>query len=71
LRAGFATITQDHTDVFKVLIGQIREDIAVDPVLGKALGILGHAELGEPVRNLLHCGAPSHAAGRRYPIEGL
>ena len=33
----------------------------IDLVLGKAFGVLGHAELFEPVRNLLHCGAPSHA----------
>jgi hypothetical protein len=29
----------------------------IDPVLGKGLGVLGHAELFEPVRNLLHRGA--------------
>ena len=28
----------------------------IDSVLGKALGILGHAEFCEPVRNFLHHG---------------
>ena len=50
----FATITKDHTDVFEVVIGQVREDSEVDPVLGKALGILRHAELREPLLYLLH-----------------
>ena len=33
-----------------------------------AVARIGHAELLEPVRNQLHCSAPS---GRRYPIKGL
>ena len=39
----------------RCLIGQVREDSEVDPVLGKALGILGHPEVREPLRDLLHC----------------
>jgi hypothetical protein len=45
-----------------------RQGGEIDPILGKALGVLGHAELFEPVRNLLHCGALSHARAT-YPIE--
>ena len=44
---------------FQVLIGQVGKDREINAVLGKALRVLGHAELFEPVRNLLHCG-PSH-----------
>ena len=66
---------KQDADIFEVVISQMRECRNTNPVLGKALRILGHAELFEPVRNFLHCGAPSHApcdaAGRRYPIEGL
>jgi hypothetical protein len=38
------------------LICQIGEDAEVYRVLGKSLGVLGHAELCEPIRNLLHRG---------------
>jgi hypothetical protein len=44
-------------DVFEILIGQMAKYRDIDPVLGKGLGVLGHAELFEPVRNLLHRGA--------------
>jgi hypothetical protein len=40
----------------KVLIRQFTENIDIDVALGKALRILGHAELFEPVRNLRHRG---------------
>ena len=33
-----------------------RFDGNIDPVLNKALGVLGHAEFFEPVSNLLHRG---------------
>ena len=33
----------------------------INAVFSKALGVLGHAEVFEPIRNLLHCGAPSDA----------
>jgi hypothetical protein len=39
---------------WRSLIGQTAEYRDIDIVLGKALGMLGHAELFEPVRNLLH-----------------
>src|SRR5215813_321184 len=44
-------------DVFEILVGQIAKYRDINPVLGKGLGVLGHAELFEPVRNLLHRGA--------------
>jgi hypothetical protein len=39
------------------------QDRDIDVVLDKALGVLGHAEFFEPVRNLLHCGT---AAGDSF-----
>ena len=41
-------------EVFEVLIGQMAERRDTNAVLSKALRVLGHAELFEPVRNLLH-----------------
>ena len=38
----------------KILISQMAECRHIDPVFGKALPILGHADLLEPVQNLLH-----------------
>jgi hypothetical protein len=64
------------------LICQVTKDREIDIVLGKTLRVLGHAELSEPVRNLLHRGAPrillktlsdevpsSYAAGRHRPRQ--
>jgi hypothetical protein len=53
-------------------ISQMGKSRDIDPVVGKALGVLGHAEVFKPIRNLLHCGEPSHVPlGRTYPMEGL
>jgi hypothetical protein len=53
-----------------VLIYQIGQDGKADVVLGKALPVLCHAELIEPVRNLLH-GRTSHASfGKDIPLTG-
>ena len=49
---------KQDADIFEVLIRQMRERRNINPVLGKALGVLGHAELFEPVGNLLHCRKP-------------
>jgi hypothetical protein len=49
---------EQDADVFQVLIRQMREYREINSILGKPLGVLGHAELFEPVRNLLHCGVP-------------
>jgi hypothetical protein len=46
-------------NLFEGLIGQIGQDRKVNIVLSKALGVLGHAELFEPVGNLLHRGPAS------------
>jgi hypothetical protein len=35
-----------------MLVGQVGENREINAVFSKALGILGHAELFEPVRNL-------------------
>jgi hypothetical protein len=45
----------------EVLISQMAQYRDINSVLGKAVGVLGHAKFFEPVRNLLHCGAPSQA----------
>ena len=55
----FAPMAEQDAEFLQVLIGQIGKDREINAVLGKALRVLGHAELFEPVRNLLHCGAPS------------
>ena len=41
-------------ELLQILICQIRENAEVDRVFSKALGVLGHAELFEPIGNLLH-----------------
>ena len=46
-------------ELFEVLIGQMTEDGSVDVVFTKTQGVLGHAELLEPIRNLLHCEHPA------------
>ena len=57
---------EQHADILEVLIGQVGEDGKVNVVLGKALRVLGHAEFFEPVRNLLHCAAPSATVVRAF-----
>ena len=57
-REHFPPMPERDTEFFEVLIGQVGQDRGVDVVLGKALGVLGHAELFEPVGNLVHRGAP-------------
>jgi hypothetical protein len=54
-----------YPEFFEVLIGQVTQDREIDIVLGKALGVLGHAELFEPVRTsrLLPTRISSRASG--------
>jgi hypothetical protein len=52
------------------LIRQVTQNSEIDIVLGKTLGVLGHAELIEPIRNLLHCDALSDAPCDA-PVETL
>jgi hypothetical protein len=56
-REYFSPMPKGDADVFEILIGQIAKYRDINPVLGKALRVLGHAELFEPVSNLLHRGA--------------
>ena len=44
-------MTKQDADVLEVLIGQMAERRDINAVLSKALRVLGHAELFEPVRN--------------------
>ena len=53
-------MSERDAELLEVLIGQMTEDRNIDVVLGKALRVLGHAELFEPIRNPLH--------GRPVPI---
>ena len=54
-----------HAKPIEVLVRQLAENLDIDVVFGKALGVLGHAELFEPVCNLLHRGAKR--VGNRSP----
>jgi hypothetical protein len=64
-----AAIAENDAEIFEVLIGQVAKDGEVNAVFRKAQGILGEAELLEPVRNLLHCGLhPARTGlGRKGP----
>ncbi len=44
---------EQDTDVLEVLIGQMAKCRDINRVLSEALGVLGHAELFESVRNLV------------------
>src|SRR6516162_5197216 len=69
------------TDLFEVLIGQIRQNNKANVILGKALSVLLETELLEPLVGLMHCDPPTNltlsvsgAAGQkvyhaRRPIE--
>src|ERR1700758_2035267 len=52
----FAAITEEDAKLFQVLIGQFAKDREINAVFSKTLRVLGHAELFEPVGNLLHRG---------------
>jgi hypothetical protein len=43
-----------NANVLEVLIGQMAQYGDINFVLGKTLDVLGHAELLEPIRYLLH-----------------
>ena len=65
-RQHLSPMAERHPDILEVLIGEVAKHRHIDPVLGKALRVLGHAELFEPVRNLLHCVAALRRTLRRY-----
>jgi hypothetical protein len=58
---------EEDTNVLEVLIGQMGQRSSTNPILGKALGVLGHAELFEPVRDPLHWAHPSDG---HYGVHG-
>jgi hypothetical protein len=47
-------MSKQDADIFEVLIGKVGKCVNSDAVLGEALRVLGHAELFEPVSNVLH-----------------
>src|SRR6516225_9380067 len=53
-REHFAPMSKRDAKLFEVLIGQITQYRDIDVVFDKALGVLGQAELFEPVRDLPH-----------------
>ena len=56
-------------ELLEVLIGQVAKNRDINVALGKALRVLGHAELFEPVRNLLHRGPVACASG--WAVRGV
>ena len=61
-REHYPPMREQHANVLKVLIGQMAKCCETNPVFSKTLGVLGHAELLEPVGNLLHCAHPTDLA---------
>ena len=47
-------MAQQNAEVLEILLCQIADDREVNGVVGEALGVLGQAELFEPVCDLLH-----------------
>ena len=45
-------------NLFKILVGQVGQNIKINAVLSKALGVLVHTDLAEPVRNRIHRSPP-------------
>src|SRR5262245_43308916 len=56
----FAAMPEQNTEVLEILLRQIADDREVNGVVGEALGVLGQAELFEPVRDLLHRDSASY-----------
>ena len=55
-REQYPPMPKQDANIFEILISQMGERRDIYSVLGKASRVLGHAELFEPVRNLLHRG---------------
>src|SRR5262245_55081869 len=62
----FAAMPQQNTKVLEILLRQIADDREVNGVVREALGVLGQAELFEPVRDLLHRASASSRVGLLY-----
>ena len=58
-REQYPPMPKQDANIFEILISQMGERRDIYSVLGKASRVLGHAELFEPVRNLLHRGPAS------------
>jgi len=63
-----AMTERSDTEVFQVLVCQIAENREIDIVVGKALGVLGHSELFEPISNLLHRQLPATIGAESLPL---
>src|SRR5262249_53520138 len=61
----FQPVPERQLEVFKMLISQVGKNRQINSVFHKTVGVLGHAELCEPVRNLLHCEPPRT---EHYPL---
>ena len=46
-----------------MLVGQVGKNREINAIFGKALRVLGHAELFEPIANLLHRLPPLYRQG--------
>jgi len=62
-----SAVTEYHTEFFQVLIRQVAKNREINSVFNKALNVLGHAELFEPVPNLLHHCSPGRHRGLTEP----
>jgi hypothetical protein len=52
------SMAERDAKLFEIEIAQVWKHGEIDIILGKALRVLSETELFEPIRNLLHCGAP-------------
>ena len=53
-RQHLSSMAERHSHILEVLIGEMPEHRDIDLILGKALGVLSHAEFFEPVRKVPH-----------------
>src|SRR5262249_4702000 len=63
----FPPVPEQDPYVLEVLIGQMAEDRKINSILGKTFDVLGHLELFEPVRNLLHRGHQGLVVAELWP----
>jgi hypothetical protein len=67
-RSILATMTQRDAKVLEMLVCQIGEDAGINAIFGKALGMLGHAELFKPIRICCIAVPPHRLAAPREDI---
>src|SRR5215467_12058919 len=63
----FAAIAEQNPHFFQILICKVRKDAQVNAVFDETLGVLGHAEFFEPIRNLLHRGHQGPIVAEFWP----